>query len=197
MRASFTIVILTTATCLHAITPPVAFEKNEGQTPREVAFLARVGGSRLFLVREGAEIAGIHLHLLGATPVDPVGRQLLAAKSNYLTGTDRSHWRTGIANYQEVWYPRVYRGIDARWHAQAGEIEQDFELAPGADPRQRSVSPSAEPHPRLRQAAAWRPATSACTRRALTRMGARSLAGSCCAGERLGLSLAPTITVAR
>jgi uncharacterized protein (TIGR03437 family) len=145
MRASFTIVILTTATCLHAITPPVAFEKNEGQARREVAFLARVGGSRLFLVREGAEIAGIHLHLLGATPVDPVGRQLLAAKSNYLTGADRSQWRTGIANYQEVWYPRVYRGIDVRWHAQAGEIEQDFELAPGADPRRIRIAITGAP----------------------------------------------------
>ena len=145
MRTWFAIIILTSAACLHAITPPVAFEKNQGQASREVAFLARAGDSRLVLTREGAERAGIRLRLRGANAVDPVGRERLAAKSNYLREAGRASWRTGIENYQEIWYPGVYRGIDVRWHARAGAIEQDFEVAPGADPRQIRIAITGAP----------------------------------------------------
>jgi len=143
MKLLFAVLIL--SGCSYALDPPIVFEANQGQASPEVAFLARAGGSRLFLTREGAEMAGIRLRLRGASVVEPVGQQPLAAKSNYLTGADRTHWRTGIVNYQEVWYPRVYRGIDVRWHARAGEIEQDFELAPGADAREIRIAIAGAP----------------------------------------------------
>lgn len=125
---------------MFAATPPIAFEENRGQAPREVAFLSRAGGSRIFLTRDGAVIADgnagtVRIRLAGANAAGPVGVLPLAAKSNYLIGSDTARWHTGIANYLEVRYAHVYPGIDVVWHARGGLIEHDFVVAPGADPR--------------------------------------------------------------
>lgn len=132
--------ILTNTAHAAALTRRVMFEENRGQAPREAAFFVRDNGSRIWLTRDGSVIAGssgksASVHLLGAKPAEPAGRQALAAKSNYLIGADPSKWRRSVPNYAEVRYAHAYPGIDVVWHARGGEIEQDFVVAPGADPR--------------------------------------------------------------
>lgn len=116
---------------------PVTFQQNRGQLPPQVAFLSRASGYRVFLTHHAAVIAphdgpAVRMRLAGSSQCTPVGVHLLRAKTNYLLG---SQWKTGIANYEGVTYPRVYPGIDLAWHAHGDQIEHDFLLAPGADPR--------------------------------------------------------------
>ena len=119
---------------------PITFEENRGQASREAAFVSRGAGYRVLLTADAAVIAGrdggtVRIGLFGAKPASPVGLQRVAAKSNYLIGSDPAKWHTGIANYEEVRYAHAYPGIDLVWHGRAGQIEQDFRLAPGADAR--------------------------------------------------------------
>ncbi len=118
---------------------PITFEENRGQAPPEVVFLSRAGGYRVFLTRQGAVVTlndgqAVRFNLANSRTT-PVGTDLLAAKTNYLLGGDRAAWRTGIANYGRVTYSQAYPGIDMTWHARGDEIEHDFRVAPGADPR--------------------------------------------------------------
>ena len=45
-------------------------------------------------------------------------------------------WFTGIRHYGSVRYTNIYPGIDVLYHSQNGNVEYDFDLAPGADPNQ-------------------------------------------------------------
>jgi uncharacterized protein (TIGR03437 family) len=135
MRVPVAVLFFTQVACLFAVTPPIAFEENRGQAPREAAFLVRAGSTRVFLTADGAVMDGVRIRLSGAKPGRPVGRHALTAKSNYLTGADRSQWHIGIPNYQEVRYAHAYPAIDLIWHARGSQLEHDFELAPGADAR--------------------------------------------------------------
>jgi len=140
LRALTAVMILDYAARITFAASPIAFEENRGQAPREIAFLAQSGASRLFLTRDGGMIAvsgrnAVRISLVGANPGDPVGLHGIAAKSNYLIGSDPAGWHTGIPNYQKVRYTHAYPGIDVMWHGRAGSIEHDFVVAPGADPR--------------------------------------------------------------
>jgi len=121
-------------------TLPVTFEENRGQVGSEALFLANTSGYRVFLTRQGAVIVSednqvARIRLARSRNPLPVGTHSLIAKTNYLGGSDPSRWIRGIPNYEEVAYPQVYPGIDMTWHANGGEIEHDFLVAPGADPR--------------------------------------------------------------
>jgi hypothetical protein len=123
---------------------PLAFEANRGQTDPSVNFLARGEGYALFLtpneavvkLQDGATGSDvIRLQLVGAEPAPPAsGRDPLPGTSNYLVGADPNRWRTGIANYAGVEYRGVYPGIDLVYHGNQGQLEYDFDVAPGADP---------------------------------------------------------------
>jgi len=113
----------------------IAFEENRGQAPPGVAFLSRAGASFILLVRDGAMIGGLQIQLAGVKPGKPSGLHLLPARSNYFRGSDPAQWRTAVPNYREVRYPHIYPGIDLLWHAHGEDIEHDFLLAPGANPR--------------------------------------------------------------
>ena len=55
--------------------------------------------------------------------------------SNYFIGNDPSKWHTNIANYAKVEYQDVYRGINLVYHGDQQQLEYDFVVKPGADPR--------------------------------------------------------------
>ena len=59
----------------------------------------------------------------------------LPGKSNYFIGNDPKKWRTGIATFGRVKYARVYPGIDLVYYGAQRQLEFDFVVAPGADPR--------------------------------------------------------------
>src|SRR5204863_3868068 len=56
-------------------------------------------------------------------------------KANYFIGKDRSKWRTNVPTYAKVQYQNVYPGIDLVYYGNQRQLEYDFVVAPGADPK--------------------------------------------------------------
>ncbi len=129
---------------------PLSFEANTGQTDPQVAFLARGVGYGLFLtpgeavlsLRSGSPDAAagpatVRLKLRGASRAPRLtGLEPLATRSNYLVGNDPARWRTDVPHFGKVRYEAVYPGIDLVYYGRQGQLEYDFVVQPGADPRQ-------------------------------------------------------------
>jgi len=78
----------------------------------------------------------IRLQLVGANPAAKVaGLDELPGKSNYFIGNDPKKWRTNVANYAKVRYAGVYPGVDLVYYGNQRQLEYDFVVAPGADPK--------------------------------------------------------------
>ena len=78
----------------------------------------------------------LRMRLAGANAhpaVAPEGR--LPGVVNVIRGKDRSQWRTGIPTYARARFRGVYPGIDLVYYGNQGQLEYDFVVAPGADPR--------------------------------------------------------------
>jgi hypothetical protein len=76
------------------------------------------------------------MHLVGARPdATATGVDELPGKVNDLRGSDPAAWRRGIPTYGKVKYDGVYPGIDLVYYGRHGQLEYDFVVAPGADPR--------------------------------------------------------------
>jgi hypothetical protein len=59
----------------------------------------------------------------------------LPGKTHYLRGKDPKAWRTGIPSYAKVKYRGVYPGVDLVYYGKQRQLEYDFIVAPGADPK--------------------------------------------------------------
>jgi hypothetical protein len=124
---------------------PLSFEPNRGQTDARVMFLARVSGYTLFVTSTEAVFAGRdgsveRMKLLGANRkmrIEPLDKQ--PGISNYFIGNDPSKWRTNVANYGRVALREVYPGIDLIFYGNERQLEYDWVVAPGADPKQIRV----------------------------------------------------------
>jgi len=120
----------------------LGFELNQGQTNETVKVIARTAEYTLFITAEEAVFAGRdgsveRMKLLGAnrkTHVEPLEKQL--GITNYFIGNDPSKWRTNVPHYGRVELREVYPGIDLIFYSNERQIEYDWVLAPGADPRQ-------------------------------------------------------------
>ena len=78
----------------------------------------------------------LRLRLLGASPFIRVsGLDELPGKSSYFFGNDPAKWRTNVPTYAKVRYEGVYPGIDVVYYGNQRQLEYDFVVAPGADPR--------------------------------------------------------------
>jgi hypothetical protein len=77
----------------------------------------------------------VHMQLAGANPsAAAVGTDLLPGKSNYLIGSDPAKWHRNIPQFARVRYRDVYPGVDLVYYGNQGQLEYDFEVAPGVDP---------------------------------------------------------------
>ena len=124
---------------------PLTFEENRGQTDSRVRFLSRGRGYSLFLTDDAAVLSlrsrqgqAATVRLRPAQPsaamsIEPERRS--ATVSNYLIGNDPKAWRRGVAQYERVRYRNVYPGVDLVYYGNQRQLEHDFMLAPGADPR--------------------------------------------------------------
>jgi len=63
------------------------------------------------------------------------GTDELAGTSNYFIGNDPTKWRTNVPTYAKVKYEGIYSGIDLVYYGNQRQLEYDFIVAPGADPR--------------------------------------------------------------
>jgi Beta-propeller repeat len=81
-------------------------------------------------------IRNLRMELVGAQPTTQLeGIGELPGKSNYFIGKDSANWQANIPHYAQVKYKSVYPGIDLVFHGNGGELEYDFQLAAGADPK--------------------------------------------------------------
>lgn len=86
--------------------------------------------------RKSKKTKTIRVTMEGANPnanIRPVGE--LPGKANYFVGNDPEHWRTGIPTFEGIKYAGIYPGIDLMYHGNRRQLEFDFIVAPGADPR--------------------------------------------------------------
>ena len=86
---------------------------------------------------EGLEPSAVlRMKLVGANPSPRVaGLNKLPGKSNYFLGKDRKKWRTSVPIYAKVKYDSVYPGVDLVYYGNQGQLEYDFVVGSGADPR--------------------------------------------------------------
>jgi hypothetical protein len=64
-----------------------------------------------------------------------VGLEKLPGKSNYFIGNDPEKWRTNIPHYAKVKYQNVYPGVDLIYYGNQSQLEYDFMVSPGTDPK--------------------------------------------------------------
>jgi len=149
---------------------PLRFEANRGQTDPRAKFIARGAGYTLFLTPQESVVslvkpapprnggkgpqdtggrstsgptgtATVHMRLAGANPSSQLdGLKRLPGHSNYLTGRDPHTWRTGVPGYASALSRGVYPGIDLLYHGKQGQLEYDFQVAPGADPNRIALT---------------------------------------------------------
>jgi photosystem II stability/assembly factor-like uncharacterized protein len=129
----------------HPTRVPLTFERNVGQTTADVDYLAHAQGYSLELSHATARVIGrsgtATLALVG-------GRSNVAAERvdggsgtvNYFIGNDPSRWLTGISTAAHVRYRDVYPQIDLVYRAAGSDIEYDFVVNPGGDPRRIALS---------------------------------------------------------
>src|SRR3954452_10098128 len=129
---------------------PLTFEANAGQTDNRVKYLSRGAGYTLFLTKDNQAIlslvrtstkgdrqtAAVRMTMPGSQrantirPLDP-----LSTVSNYFYGNDAKHWLKGLRHYGRISYEGVYPGIDVVYYGKQRQLEYDFVVAPGSDPR--------------------------------------------------------------
>ena len=131
---------------------PLSFERNDGQTDQRVRFTANGDGYQLFLTGNEAVLAlrqtvsttkeqqasyrVVRMHLMGANEeAKTSGVEMLPGKLNYFIGNDRNKWRTDVALFAKVRYQEIYNGIDLIYYGNQRQLEYDFEVSPGTDPR--------------------------------------------------------------
>jgi Bacterial Ig-like domain (group 3)/Beta-propeller repeat len=142
---------------------PLNFQANTGQADKSVKFLSRGNGYGLYLTANGAALIlcktpsngsqpdsreqlipilefavcdEVQMQLAGASgKAEPVGQQQLPGTANYFIGSDPGNWRTSVPTYAKVRYKSVYPGIDLVYYGNQRQLEFDFVIAPGADPK--------------------------------------------------------------
>ena len=130
---------------------PMSFEPNVGQTDESVRFLARGHGYSLFLSPTHATLAlqrygksgkiesrtAVRMTVEGAREDAAIdGEGLADGRSNYFIGNEPADWRTDIPNYHRVKYGSIYDGVDLVYYGNGRQLEYDFIVRPGRDPRQ-------------------------------------------------------------
>ena len=138
-----------------AVTIPLFFEPNQGQTDSRVKFLAHGSGYGLFLTADEAVLdlrrpatkdqasaaSVIRMRLDGANTAAAIrGDQRLPGTSSYFIGNDRSKWRRSIPQFAHVEYKSIYPGVDLVYYGNQRQLEYDFHVAPKANPDRIAIT---------------------------------------------------------
>jgi hypothetical protein len=109
-----------------------AAKLSNNSAPSERRFQARNSESQTSEV--------LRMKLVGANRAVKVkGLDELPGKSNYFFGNDPKKWHTNVPTYARVKYEGVYPGIDLVYYGNQRQLEYDFVVAPGADPKTISL----------------------------------------------------------
>lgn len=78
----------------------------------------------------------LRMKLAGSRAWNVNGVQPTGGVSNYLIGNDPKHWHSNIPHYGQMRIAGVYAGIDLLFYDNKGDLEYDFIVSPGANPKQ-------------------------------------------------------------
>ena len=138
----------------------LSFERNMGQAPGEVEFLARGANYTAFLRademvlalsrphlpenngigtvvrgkigRSDGPVSLLRIHFAGAAGGDALqGLDELPGKVNYFLGNNPARWRSGVPTFARIENKSLYPGIGVQYHSNRGEMEYDFLVSPG------------------------------------------------------------------
>jgi hypothetical protein len=132
---------------------PIAFIPNHGQWDTPAAFVVRQGPMVARLEKDaivlqlatrgenGRTISAVVRMTFEGAAEDVVitGQQQQSGRYSFFLSNDRSKWRTDVPAFGQVLYRRLYDGVDLRVREEAGRLEYDLVLAPGADLSQVTV----------------------------------------------------------
>jgi uncharacterized protein (TIGR03437 family) len=122
----------------------LSFEPNRGQTAKEVRFVSHGKRSSLFLTPRKAVFSllrdeqrlALEMRFKGANPNPMIeGAGQLPGTVNYFFGSDPAKWTAAVPRFNRVLYRSVYSGIDLAYYGNDRQLEYDFIVSPGADPR--------------------------------------------------------------
>jgi len=68
------------------------------------------------------------------------GLEELPGKANYFVGNNPGKWRTNVPMFSRVQYRNVFPGVDLVYYGKQNQLENDFIVAPGADPQSITLS---------------------------------------------------------
>jgi hypothetical protein len=123
---------------------PIAFEANVGQSHPHVRYRAFGSGFNVLLAQDETVVnvadatgsgkgSAVRMAFVGADGNARVtGEQMQERRSHYLIGRDASRWHRDVPHFGQVRYSQIYPGIDYVFHANSGQLEYDFHVAPGA-----------------------------------------------------------------
>ena len=124
---------------------PMVFEPNQGQAVNGASYLLHDGMLNGEFLRDGVSLAlpahdnsvsRVRMQFLGASRDTAIeGQDLLDSHTNYLIGSDPSHWRHSVPNYAQLRYRSIFPGIDLVFYGNGRALEHDFEVHPGANPQ--------------------------------------------------------------
>ena len=127
---------------------PVYFEANRGQADARFQFIARGRHHGLYLAPTEAIVALVRPDAAESAPrflrmtfpgansrASVAGLEPLPGAVNYFLGSNPSGWRTGVPTFGRVRIESLYPGIDLVYYGHERQLEYDFIVAPGADPR--------------------------------------------------------------
>ena len=78
----------------------------------------------------------LRMSLVGANPAPAISPEdELPGRSYYFIGNDPKKWHSDVPNYAKVQYEDVYPGVNLVYYGNQGQLEHDFVVAPGADPK--------------------------------------------------------------
>ncbi len=84
----------------------------------------------------GQGAAALQMCMVNANPQPAtIGLDPLPGVTNYLLGNRRENWRMHVRSYARVLVRDAYPGIDLIYYGANGQLEYDFVVSPGANPK--------------------------------------------------------------
>jgi len=124
---------------------PLRFEAGHGQAGMTAPFAAH-GPDSVFSVTEtnaqfvlrkrSGESAAASIQFVGANATAQIaGEDEMPGKVNYLLGNDPAQWRSSVPVFARVRVANLYPGINVVYYGNGRQLEYDFDLAAGVDPK--------------------------------------------------------------
>ena len=133
----------------HLVKAALWFEKNQGQAPSAIKYLARTPSYTLLLESSKAVIVlrrkdaasnaavteRVTLSFVGAQPSEPAeDSDPLPGKVNYLIGSDPQQWHRDVPTFRSIRYKDLYKNTDLVFYGTNSDLEFDLAANPGANP---------------------------------------------------------------